>query len=204
MLRKLELSILIGFILTICMSLLTGFSNFAGECGEISDKLLRLHVIANSDSDADQAIKLAVRDRVLAECGDLLFDNAGKQAAKDELSLQLPRIEQAANALLAENGFAYTASATIEKRWFDIRVYNTVTLPAGRYDALCLRLGEARGKNWWCVVFPPMCLPAASEQEALKEVLSEDELKIVTEQNTYHVRFKLLELYEQLIGENKK
>ncbi len=195
--KKLELSVLIALVLTIA---LTSFTGFARRCEDISGKLLRLHVIANSDSDADQGVKLMIRDKILDECGTLLFNNPDKQDAKKTLSQNLEQIEAAANRLLAEKGFDYTAHASIENKYFNTRKYDEVTLPAGNYDALCVRLGKAQGKNWWCVVFPPMCLPAACEEDELSEVLNGDELRIVTDKGSYVVKFKLLELYEELIG----
>ncbi len=195
--KKLELSVLIALVLTIAF---TSFTGFARRCEDISGKVLRLHVIANSDSDADQGVKLMIRDKILDECGALLFNNPDKQDAKKTISQNLEQIEITANRLLAENGFDYTAHASIENKYFNTREYDEVTLPAGNYDALCIRLGKAQGKNWWCVVFPPMCLPAACEEEELSEVLNGDELRIVTDKGSYVVKFKLLELYEELIG----
>lgn len=202
--KRLERAILIALIFAVLTTLLGGFTRFGAECREINGKLLRLHVIANSDSDADQRIKLAVRDEILARCATLLFDGKSKEDAKADLSARLPEIEQTANELLAKEGFAYTARASIEKRSFNTRVYNDVTLPAGQYDALCVQLGGAKGKNWWCVVFPPMCLPAASEEAELAEVLTDDELRIVTENGTYALRFKLWELYEQWLDKARE
>lgn len=201
--KKTESALLIGLVLAILTTLLSGFTQFSKECEQINTKLLRLHMIANSDSEIDQRIKLSVRDHILKTCGDLLFDGEEKEQAKADISARLPLIEAKANELLAEQGFSYTAHASIEKRWFNTRTYNSVTLPAGRYDALCIRLGEAKGQNWWCVVFPPMCLPAASEEIELSEVLTDDELRIVTENGSYAIRFKLWEFYERLKNRGK-
>ncbi len=199
--KKIELSLLIGLLLAVLTTLLTGFTEFGQECGQINEKLLRLHVIANSDSNTDQQIKLAVRDKVLEQCGDLLWGGESKNDAKADISAHLPEIEAVANRYLAEQGCTYTAQASIENRWFNTRIYNEVTLPAGNYDALCIRLGKEQGQNWWCVVFPPMCLPSASEEEELAEILTEDELRIVTEQGSYIIRFKLWEIYQRLIND---
>ncbi|SDN70197.1 stage II sporulation protein R [Acetanaerobacterium elongatum] len=198
--KKLELSIFIALLLTIAVGSFTGF---AQRCEELSGKVLRLHVIANSDSTADQSIKLKVRDTILKESGTLLFNNPDKQNAKKRLSQNLEEIEVTANRMLAENGFDYQAQASIENKYFNTRVYDNVTLPAGYYDSLCIRLGKAQGKNWWCVVYPPMCLPAACEEAELAEVLNDDELHIVTDKGSYVVKFKLLELYEKLVGRKK-
>lgn len=195
--KKLELSIFIALLLTITVGSFTGF---AQRCEALSGKVLRLHVIANSDSTADQNIKLQVRDTILNESGTLLFNNLDKQSAKKMLSQNLEKIEATANGMLAEKGFDYQAQASIENKYFSTRVYDKVTLPAGYYDSLCIRLGKAQGKNWWCVVYPPMCLPAACEEEELAEVLNDDELHIVTDKGNYVVKFKLLELYEKLVG----
>ncbi len=196
--KKPELSLLIGLILAVLTMLLSGFTEFGKECGQINGKLLRLHVIADSDNETDQQIKLAVRDRILEQCGDLLWCGENKEQAKTDISTRLPEIEAAANRVLNDKGCAYTAHASIENRWFNTRTYDEVTLPAGRYDALCIRLGQAQGKNWWCVVFPPMCLPSASEEEELAEFLTPDELRIVTDHGSYTIRFKLWEIYQRI------
>lgn len=198
--KKLELSIFVALLLTIAVGSFTGF---AQRCEELSGKVLRLHVIANSDSAADQNVKLQVRDNILKESGTLLFGNPDKQYAKKTLSQNLDQIEAAANRMLAEKGFDYKANASIENKYFNTRVYDNVTLPAGYYDSLCIRLGNAAGKNWWCVVYPPMCLPAACEEEELAEVLNDDELHIVTDKGNYVVKFKLLELYEKFLGKKR-
>ncbi len=196
--KKTELSLLIGLLLAVLTTLLSGFTQFGQECEQINEKLLRLHVIANSDSKTDQQIKLAVRDKILEQCGDLLWDGESKYDAKADISAHLPEIEKVANRFLVAQGCTYTAQASIENRWFNTRTYNEVTLPAGNYDALCIRLGKEQGQNWWCVVFPPMCLPSASEEEELAEILTDDELRIVTEHGSYTIRFKLWEIYQRL------
>lgn len=201
--KKPELSLLIGLLLAVLTTLLSGFTQFGSDCEQISEKLLRLHVIANSDSTEDQSIKLAIRDQILVQCAELLSMESDKELAKNDLSAHLHEIEAVANKLLEQSGFSYSAHASIEKRWFNTRKYDNITLPAGRYDALCVRLGEATGRNWWCVVFPPMCLPAACEEAELAEILTDDELRIVTESGSYTIRFKIWEIYERFKNRGK-
>ena len=138
-------------------------------CGVISDRimlnegLIRLHVVANSDSEADQALKLRVRDAVVESLQDAMTDIADAEKAKAYLMENLQEIEAVANQTLAEAGCEDTAVAALSEEVFDTRYYDTFTLPAGVYQALRITIGEGEGKNWWCVVFPALCLPATSE-----------------------------------------
>lgn len=193
--KRLEFCMVLGLMLSVMTA---AFAPFSSECRNIEDSVVRLHVIANSDAQADQTLKLKVRDAVLEKCGLLFSENESKSSAENAIAQNLAQIETVANEVIKANGFSYTAKATLKKEYFETRVYKNVTLPAGRYDSLCLRLGEAEGKNWWCVVFPPMCLPCADEETELNEVLDEDGIKIVTESGNYKIKFKIWELIKQL------
>ena len=159
---------------------------------ELSRKLLRLHVVANSDSEADQAVKLKVRDAVLA-CG----------VCRTPDEAELGRIGKAAEKCLKENGFDDKVRVTYENMYFDTRRYEGFSLPAGRYDAVRVVIGGGEGRNWWCVVYPALCTCLAEAEETGE--LSEDELLYIKENGTrYVVRFKLQELIsrfgEELFG----
>ena len=168
-------------------------------CGEVRGDVLRLHVIAASDSAADQAVKLLVRDAVLAE-GAAVFDGSvTAQEAERRLSPFLGRLERAADRVLRENGFSYTASAQVVNEYFDARTYDGVTLPAGRYQALKIVLGEGKGKNWWCVMFPPLCLPAVTAEEEPYAVFRGDGAHVVRDEPEYEIRFKIVEIVEKAI-----
>lgn len=136
-----------------------------GESVEaIRENTVRLHIVANSDSPEDQALKLQVRDAVLARSDELFGDLEDKEDALDAIREKLPAIEEAAEAALRENGCQEPVRAGVTNLYFDIKRYgDRAILPAGEYDALQLVIGEGQGHNWWCVMFPPLCVPTASE-----------------------------------------
>ncbi|MCR4614824.1 MAG: stage II sporulation protein R [Clostridiales bacterium] len=184
--------------LTLVFACVVSTVSFDRRCEEVRENVLRLHVIANSDTDVDQSIKLKVRDAVL-ENGKEIFD--GSVTAEDAAQRLAPytsELEKTADRVLAENGADYTARIVIGDEYFNTRTYEDVTLPAGRYTAVRVILGEGEGKNWWCVMFPPMCLPAAEKQTELDAVLSEDGVKIVKSSPRYEIRFKAVEIFEKI------
>ncbi len=193
---RIEASILAALILTSMF----GVVSFSKECDGIRQKMLRMHVIANSDSDDDQALKLKVRDAVL-NCGKELFDGSvTADQAKEKIMPHIEEIEEAALSVIHQEGYDYTVKVTVEDEYFDTRTYDgSVTLPAGIYTAVKVIIGEGNGKNWWCVMFPPMCLPAASAECEVSDVLTSKESDIVTNNKKYKVRFKLVEIYERYI-----
>lgn len=130
---------------------------------KLNSDLIRLHVVAASDSAEDQDIKLRVRDAVNESLRQGLEDVADVNQAKTYLQENLGKIEKIANQVLAEAGCADSAVVTLGKEAFDTRYYDTFTLPAGIYEALRITIGEGEGKNWWCVVFPTLCIPATTE-----------------------------------------
>lgn len=191
--KALALGLAAALIISLC-----GFGNFAGECAQIRERVVRLHVLANSDSEEDQALKLKVRDTVV-ETAAGLFDTA--HDAGEALALaeeKLPEIQAAAQQRVYEEGYDYPVKAELVNMYFTTRQYDTVTLPAGLYDALRITIGEAAGHNWWCVVFPPMCVSAASEAAVLSDVLDEEQQEIVTQPEKYEVRFKIVEIIESV------
>ena len=172
--------------------------SFERRCGEVRENVLRLHVIANSDTEADQSVKLKVRDAVL-ENGSGIFDGSvTAENAAEKLAPRTGELEETADKVLAENGADYRTRVEIGEEYFNTRTYEDVTLPAGRYTAVQVVLGEGKGKNWWCVMFPPMCLPAAEKQTELDAVLSEDGVKLVRSDPKYEIRFKSVEIFERI------
>lgn len=147
------------------------FRTFSASCDEVRGEVLRLHIPANSDSDEDQAIKLRLRDELLARFGDELSGCGDLASASDRVSELLPEIERFSNDFLRENGFSYGATAQLVEMYFTTREYDRLILPAGRYTALRVTLGSGSGKNWWCVIFPQLCLPAVSEDDNAQAVL---------------------------------
>lgn len=169
---------------------------------QLSDKVLRLHVLANSDSEADQALKLKVRDSVLETASAILADCPDRETAEQRLSAALPEIEDAARARIAAEGGKQTVTAELRPTVFPTREYEDFTLPAGEYLALRVVLGEGEGHNWWCVVFPPLCAETTSSlsQTAMAAGLTEEEVALITESDGYQLKFKAVELWEKLMA----
>ena len=143
-------------------------------------------------------MKLKVRDRVL-EYSEGLFQNAQTREEAEALAAaHLQELCQAAQDEVYRQGYDYPVKAEITSMFFDTREYETVTLPAGCYDALRITIGEAEGHNWWCVMFPPMCLPAAEESQELNDVLSESQMEVVENGDKYQVKFFAVELFEKV------
>ena len=164
-------------------------------------KMIRLHVIANSDTAEDQALKLQVRDEVLAQATDILEQSHDMAGAEVLLRQALPQLEQLAQKKIAEEGYHYSVSARLEQTEFPTKEYDGFSLPAGEYLALRVVIGEGAGQNWWCVVFPPLCTAAATdlEETAIATGLGEEDLSLITEENRgYVLKFRSLELWENL------
>ena len=153
-----ELALMLGVL----MAVVTG-SWLGREQQELADSVIRFHVIANSDSEGDQALKLAVRDRVLKEAEELYPEGAALAEAQASLEGGLGILAAAGREVVEEQGYDYPVSASLEECWFPTREYEGFALPAGNYTALRIVIGEGKGRNWWCVAFPPLCLGAASE-----------------------------------------
>lgn len=186
-------ALIFGFIFSVLMSML----GFSGRCESISDKILRLHIIANSDSSEDQSLKLKLRDEIISKFGSELRVCSGLNEAKENAESKKGEIRNFALETLRKYGFDYDVKVEVTRMYFNIRRYEKVTLPAGIYDALRITIGEGKGKNWWCVMFPPMCLPAAEEKEELSSVLNSSEIDIVENESEYIMKFKLLEAFEE-------
>lgn len=190
-----------GIIAGLSFLIIYNFSAFAYQCNEIRSDTIRLHIIADSDSSADQEIKLKVRDAVLETGRDIFNGTVNTENATEIINNNLSLLEETANRTLKENGFSYTAKATLTTEYFDTRTYNgNVTLPAGKYLALKIVLGDGDGKNWWCVMFPSLCLPAAekTDNEAMNESYSDKEKDIVLSNEKYEFRFRIIEYFEKI------
>ena len=189
-----ELAVLAGLLLALFLS---NFTGFASACAEVRADTLRLHILANSDSEADQALKLAVRDAILAEAGGLFASGQTKQEALDAARQSLPMLQAIAEETLRANGCTDAVSVRLEELYFETREYEDFTLPAGRYDAVRIEIGAHEGTNWFCVLFPPLCLPAASDEDAPNEntpAYSEAEQNAI--HSPYRIRFAAVELLE--------
>ena len=189
-----------GVFLLLFSLLITLLLPVHGE-SEIYDSVIRFHVIANSDSEEDQALKLKVRDALLEETKNALA-GLSKAEAEAYLADHLQTLESVALAVIEEAGYDYPVTAMLTTEEYPEKSYDAVAFPAGSYLSLQIKIGDAAGKNWWCCLFPPLCLGVASvsksdAEDAFVSVgLSPDQYKILTESETptYKVRFKLLEL----------
>ncbi len=162
---------------------------------------IRLHVLAESDEDADQSVKLMVRDAILRETEDLFTSGGSFSDVLSRVTEKKEEIELIAENVLKENGFSYGADVFIEEEYFNTRQYDNVTLPAGKYTALKVILGEGRGHNWWCVMFPPLCLPAVTErnEDSVYGVFGESGGDLVTGKSGYRIKFRIVEIVESII-----
>ncbi len=190
---KLAVSFLMALIITVSASAVS----FETKCDDLRNNILRLHILANSDSKADQELKLKVRDAVLD--ADFAEFNActNLEQAKSAAQNSITEITQIANDVIRENGYNYNVEVRIDKSYFDTRVYDNFTLPAGIYDALIIEIGEAKGKNWWCVMFPALCIPAATDK-TLTDSVSEESAQIAINAEQYEIRFKSVEIYQHI------
>jgi len=190
-----ELSLITALVLAV----LCGFL-LENDAHALSDKVLRLHVLANSDSEADQALKLHVRDAVLAELETLIGGASDRGAAEEIIGTNLDSLQEIAQNVVWEAGASYGALISLTEERFPTRIYDTFSLPAGVYTALRIELGGARGQNWWCVVFPPLCAaPALGELYMEESGLTEEEVSLITGEDTgYVIKFKALEILDQV------
>lgn len=164
----------------------------------IKENVLRLHILANSDSSEDQALKMEVRDAVL-EVSPEIFEGALSEAEAVELAKEkIEIIRKTAQDKVYEKGYNYFVKVEIAETYFDKRVYDDFTLPAGNYEAVRILIGDAKGKNWWCVMFPSVCVPASMKREDMSTVLDNGQNDMVKNPTKYKVRFKVVEVYEYL------
>lgn len=160
--------------------------------GAVYEDTVRLHILAESDSAADQAMKLAVRDAVLDEFGARLRAAECAEDAKGALGGMVGEIEEFCATELERLGYGGKVSVTLVEEWYETREYADFTLPAGVYTSLRIVIGEGEGQNWWCVMYPPMCLDLACETEAADRYT--DEERVLISGNGYRAKFKILEL----------
>lgn len=167
----------------------------------VREECLRLHVLADTDSEADQTVKLKVRDAILEETENLFTSCNTADEAIRKASEKKAEIKEIAESVLRENGFGYGAEVFIEQEYFGTRQYENVSLPAGNYTALKVILGKGAGHNWWCVMFPPLCLPAVTEKadDSVYGVFGEDGGDLVTGKSGYKVKFRIVEIVENII-----
>ena len=189
-----EISVAIGLVVSMIFSVI----GFGAECNEIRNNVIRLHILANSDSEEDQNVKLLVRDELLSSGSELFSGTISVENAEENLEREKNILIQKANEVLAENGFDYKADMFLVKEYFQTREYDCFTLPAGEYLALKVILGKGNGHNWWCVMFPPLCLPAATQKTNTEIILGENGSEIISNPVKYEMKFKIIEIIEEI------
>ena len=188
--------------LIITMSLAAYSENIESD---LQSNLVRLHIIANSDSEKDQNVKLKVRDAILEEEGKNLISQSEEECIIN-VKERLPQIEETANRILKENGFSYRARAVYGKFEFPKKEYKNMTLPCGEYYGVRIILGDGNGHNWWCVMYPPLCMMNDTEavlskksEQILKENLNPETYDIITgNDKEIVVKFKIVEVIQEL------
>lgn len=196
-----QAALLIGFITAVFCE---GICAYAESRRGITEDVFRLHVIANSDSDEDQALKLRVRNAVLEASADIFGGAVSAADAKHLSEENLQLFEAAAAAEIAASGYDYPVRCEVGTVHFDRRVYGSAELPEGDYSALRVIIGEGEGKNWWCVMFPALCLPAVTNTDEILSlaaengVISTEELELMQDPENYEVKFYFAEVIKKL------
>lgn len=202
MIKKLKyIFILISLLFCFIFISISSYAHTVSE--NLSANFFRLHILANSNSEIDQNLKLKVRDGIIEYMKSQELSNYSKEEVTIMLKNNLDNYKKVAQNIIKENGFDYPVFLEIGKFYFPTKIYGNISLPAGNYDALRISIGEAKGENWWCSLFPPLCFVDISSgmiddtsKENLKQNLSEEEFAIITSENrTIKLKFKLLEIF---------
>lgn len=174
---------------------------------KLYSSVIRLHVLANSDSAEDQQLKLSVRDEVLNTVSDILRNAESKSEAEEVLKQNIELIKQSAEKVIVSSGYSYSVSVTLTEEQYPTRTYENVTLPAGEYTSLRILIGEAEGQNWWCVLFPKLCITAETEvggaavideteEELVRAGLTPDQIRLITGNSPdVKIKFRILEYF---------
>ena len=192
-LKKWELAL----IMALCVTALLGIGALR-EQQQLADRLIRLHVVANSDSQEDQEIKLAVRDSVQQAIEPWLHGMVNRAEAVAIIGQNIDEIKGVVEDTLLTLGIDHSIRITVDEEHFPVRIYDTFALPAGRYQALRVDIGESTGENWWCVVFPPLCGDGDFYSTAKEAGLSDSEIALITDGDGVVFKFKVVEIFEKL------
>lgn len=202
--KKVKYSILILFLLFIYIAI-SAFSYVDAVSQNIADSIFRLHVIANSDTDEDQNLKYIVRDNLLSYMNEICKSANSKETAIKIANEHIEEFKQIALDTIYENGFDYDVNVEIGNFSFPTKTYGDISLPSGYYDALRVKIGEASGQNWWCVMFPPLCFVDVSSgivpdesKEVMKKDLSDEEFSLISNEDNSEIsfKFKLIEFFQ--------
>ena len=201
--KTLRKNIEFGLVFGLVCSIILSFAGIKARCDELRNGVLRLHILANSDSAADQSLKLKVRDKVLEITKEEFARSDSIDEAIKVASSDIDKITAAASEVIKEEGFDYTVNTAVGKEFFTNREYDDFTLPAGVYNSLTVRIGEAKGHNWWCVLFPGVCISAA-KKGTLEKAVSKKSAALAKGGSKYKICFKAVEIYERIKNKIRK
>ena len=189
--RILKISVVFGLIISVLMSM----ARFDALCSDLRENVFRIHIRAASDSQTDQNLKLKVRDAILHEFGDEFERCKNKNEAVEFASENISIFQTLAKETVLSNGFDYDVNVYVGENYFENREYDTFTLPAGTYESINIIIDEGKGQNWWCVMFPAVCIGASS---CLEDAVIDDSAKVAENSSDFKIRFKTVEIYEDL------
>ena len=193
-------AILCGLVFLLGVTVWAGF-DLASDASAIYDNTIRLHVLAASDSEEDQALKLMVRDALLDEVASFTVNAKDKAEGQAMLTEHLHELEAIAEETLSKEGCMDSVEVTLTTEYYPTREYEGLRLPAGEYTSLQVKIGVAEGKNWWCVLFPPVCTSSSKAEEAMAETgFTKNQIRLLTEEENpqYTVRFRIVEEFAKL------
>ena len=186
-----------AFTVATILTILYTMIPFSAECSSVSNEVFRLHILANSDSDSDQNLKLKVRDAVLDYTKDI-YKNADSITNAEKLTdKNLQKIADKSKKVVEKNGYNYSVKAQIKEMYFDTRYYGNITMPSGKYKALRITIGKGEGHNWWCVMYPCVCVGASTNYNSLKENTTDNEYSIMVN-GDYKYQFKIVEIFQKI------
>ncbi len=190
--KKIIGALCIGFLCTLILS-----SGFDATEAALAQSVIRLHVIANSDSAEDQALKLKVRDRIISEAKGIFDETDSVSCAREQIEDSIEELRKTAMDEVRQNGYDYDVRVSLGMSNFPTKEYGNIILPAGSYEALKIEIGEAEGKNWWCVLFPPLCFvdetcvtPTSEAMDKIGEALGDEGREFVSKDKSSDVEFK--------------
>lgn len=209
-------SILVVVLITSTFVIIKEVNKIEACTYDYKDKLIRFHVIANSDSDKDQKLKLKVRDEVISYLQPKLENSNSIEESEKIIKNEYKTLENISKKVISKNGYNYIVKVGLEYSNFPAKQYSSVVLPAGKYKALRIIIGEGKGKNWWCVMFPPLCFVDEQNNvidketdEKLKKVLTKDEYELIVEKdkkniNNLQIKFKIVEVFQKILNLEKE
>ncbi|MBQ2972726.1 MAG: stage II sporulation protein R [Clostridia bacterium] len=192
--RIAEISVCISLVVSMIFSVI----DFNESCEKVRSDVLRLHILANSDTEEDQMVKLAVRDALLS-CGKELFSGqTDLESVERTIKNEKNELIAVADNVLKSNGFEYKTQIYLTEEYFTTRTYGEYTLPAGNYSAIKVVLGEGNGHNWWCVMFPPLCIPAATQNDDFDIYFDKKTSDVIKNDSKFEIKFKIIEIIEDI------